>query len=151
MINSEQFPWWKSSLDRQRLIILTSTCTRWYITYMHECVSDHTRSICLWINNADLKISFCEFFTSKRCFGGSFHHQVVPAVKINDAKHFRLKNYRYKYIYRLIFGPSQEIEEISLFTTRWCRVWKLITPKYSPPKVILKSILVDYYLFPVLF
>jgi hypothetical protein len=69
----------------------------------------------------------------------------------NLQKKFRLKNYPYKYIYRLKFGPSQGIEKISLFNTRWCRVRKLITPKYSPPKVSLNSIFVDYYLVPMLF
>mgnify|MGYP006136782085 CR=1 FL=1 len=41
--------------------ILTLTCTRWSITYLHECGSDYTRCICLLINNADLKNRFCDF------------------------------------------------------------------------------------------
>jgi hypothetical protein len=60
---------------------------------------------------------------------------------------FQIKNITQE----VIFGPSHEKEEISLFTTRWCRVQKLITPKYSPPKVNLKGIFVDYYIVPMLF
>jgi hypothetical protein len=72
-------------------------------------------------------------------------------MKINDAKHFFLKKYPYKYIYTFIFGSSHEIDEIALFITRWRRVSKLIMPKFSPPKVKLVSIFVDHYLVLVQF
>jgi hypothetical protein len=86
----------------------------------------------------------------KRCFEAYFHYQVVPCVKINNAKDFGLKNYPYKYIYTFIFASSHEIDEIALFITRWRRVPKLIMPKFSPPKVTIASIFVDHYIVPVL-
>jgi hypothetical protein len=36
---------------------------------------------------------------TQEVFERSFKHQVVPDVKINDAKHFRLKSYSYEDIY----------------------------------------------------
>jgi hypothetical protein len=41
-------------------------------------------------------------------FEGYFHHQVVPGVSINNAKHFRLKNYHQ-------VMPSAEINNAKIF------------------------------------
>jgi hypothetical protein len=64
----------------------------------------------------------------------SLINQVVSDNKKNDGKHFRLKNYAYKYIHGFKFGSSHEIEEIVFWTTRW--FWVLVFFKCIKQKCI---------------